>query len=126
MAKKSFEENMARLEEIVALLEKGDAQLSQSLSLFEEGTKLAAACRTELDKAEQQVVRLMKGPDGAPSKMNLLARNKNGIQAAVCGLSAGHRGVSERHFHGGQAYGRLPRRPCVTAFWAAASASGRC
>ena len=64
MAKKSFEENMARLEEIVALLEKGDAQLSQSLSLFEEGTKLA--CRTELDKAEQQVVRLMKGPDGAP------------------------------------------------------------
>ena len=47
MAKKSFEENMARLEEIVALLEKGDAQLSQSLSLFEEGTKLAAACRTE-------------------------------------------------------------------------------
>ena len=24
------------------------------------------ACRTELDKAEQQVVRLMKGPDGAP------------------------------------------------------------
>ena len=66
MAKKTFEENMARLEEIVALLEKGDAQLSQSLSLFEEGTKLAAACRTELDKAEQQVVRLMKGPDGAP------------------------------------------------------------
>lgn len=66
MAKKSFEENMARLEEIVALLEKGDAQLSQSLSLFEEGTKLAAACRTELDKAEQQVMRLMKGPDGAP------------------------------------------------------------
>ena len=64
MAKKTFEENMARLEEIVALLEKGDAQLS--LSLFEEGTKLAAACRTELDKAEQQVVRLMKGPDGAP------------------------------------------------------------
>ena len=52
--------------EIVALLEKGDAQLSQSLSLFEEGTRLAAACRTELDKAEQQVVRLMKGPDGAP------------------------------------------------------------
>ena len=38
MAKKTFEENMARLEEIVALLEKGDAQLSQSLSLFEEGT----------------------------------------------------------------------------------------
>ena len=46
MAKKTFEENMARLEEIVALLEKGDAQLSQSLSLFEEGTRLAAAARS--------------------------------------------------------------------------------
>ena len=45
MAKKTFEENMARLEEIVALLEKGDAQLSQSLSLFEEGTRLAAGRR---------------------------------------------------------------------------------
>ena len=72
MAKKTFEENMARLEEIVALLEKGDAQLSQSLSLFEEGTRLAegtkliAACSKQLDQAEQQVVKLMKGPDGAP------------------------------------------------------------
>ena len=66
MADKTFEENMTRLEEIVTRLEKGDVPLSQSLSLFEEGTRLAAACRTELDQAEQQVVRLMKGPDGAP------------------------------------------------------------
>ena len=34
-AKKTFEENMARLEEIVSKLEKGDAQLSDSLKLFE-------------------------------------------------------------------------------------------
>ena len=66
MKKATFEENMTRLEEIVTRLEKGDVPLSQSLSLFEEGTRLAAVCRTELDKAEQQVVRLMKGPDGAP------------------------------------------------------------
>lgn len=66
MAKKTFEENMARLEEIVALLEKGDAQLGDSLKLFEEGTKLVDTCRKELDQAEQQVVKLMKGEDGAP------------------------------------------------------------
>ena len=60
MADKTFEENMTRLEEIVTRLEKGDVPLSQSL------TRLAAACRAELDQAEQQVVRLMKGPDGAP------------------------------------------------------------
>ena len=66
MVKKTFEENMARLEEIVALLEKGDAQLGDSLKLFEEGTKLVDTCRKELDQAEQQVVKLMKGTDGAP------------------------------------------------------------
>ena len=68
MADKTFEENMTRLEEIVTRLEKGDVPLSQSLSLFEEGTRLAAACRAELDQAEQQGVRLMKGPDGAPGE----------------------------------------------------------
>ena len=66
---KTFEENMGRLEEIVALLEKGDAQLGDSLKLFEEGTKLVDTCRKELDKAEQQVVKLMKGTDGAPVEM---------------------------------------------------------
>ena len=65
-AKKTFEEQIARLEEIVSLLERGDAQLADSLALFEEGTKLIAACSKQLDQAEQKVVRLMKGADGAP------------------------------------------------------------
>ena len=62
----TFEQKMVRLEEIVSKLEKGDAQLGDSLKLFEEGTRLVSACRDELDKAEQQVVKLMKGSDGAP------------------------------------------------------------
>ena len=65
-AKKTFEENMARLEAIVTMLEKGDATLGDSMSLFEEGTKLVNACRKELDTAEQKVVKLSKGPDDAP------------------------------------------------------------
>ena len=72
-AKKTFEENMARLEAIVTMLEKGDATLGDSMALFEEGTKLIAQCRTELDKAEQQVVKLMKGPDGAPVENDFLS-----------------------------------------------------
>ena len=64
--KMSFEEQITRLEEIVAALEKGDAQLADSLALFEEGTKLAASCTAMLDEAEQKVVALMKGPDGGP------------------------------------------------------------
>lgn len=63
---KSFEDSIARLEEIVSLLERGDAKLADSLKLFEEGTKLAASCGKMLDEAEQKVVRLTKGADGAP------------------------------------------------------------
>ena len=42
--KATFEQQLARLEEIVAALEKGDALLADSLALFEEGTKLIASC----------------------------------------------------------------------------------
>ena len=65
----TFEQNIRRLEEIVAALEKGDAPLADSLALFEEGTRLIAACSGELDRAEQQVVKLMKGADGAPGEL---------------------------------------------------------
>lgn len=64
--KKSFEEQVSRLEEIVSQLEHGDVQLSDSLALFEEGTKLVTSCSRMLDEAEQKVVKLMKGADGAP------------------------------------------------------------
>ena len=67
--KATFEQQLARLEEIVAELEKGDAPLTDSLTLFEEGTKLISACTKQLDQAEQQVVKLMKGADGAPVEL---------------------------------------------------------
>lgn len=67
--KVTFEQQLARLEEIVAALEKGDAQLADSLKLFEEGTKLITACSKQLDQAEQQVVKLMKGTDGTPVEL---------------------------------------------------------
>ena len=65
----TFEQNIRRLEEIVAALEKGDAPLADSLALFEEGRRLIAACSGALDRAEQQVVKLMKGADGAPVEL---------------------------------------------------------
>ena len=67
--KLTFEQQISRLEEIVAALERGDVQLSDSLALFEEGTKLIASCSRQLDQAEQKVVRLMKGRDGAPVEL---------------------------------------------------------
>jgi len=60
----SFEQAAARLDEIVRLLERGDAPLDESLSLFEEGAKLIGICGKMLDEAEQVVVRLQKSEDG--------------------------------------------------------------
>ena len=77
MKKATFEENMTRLEEIVSLLEQGDAPLSESLAPFSEGSKLLAACRKELDTAQQKVVKLSKGPDGAPAEEDFLSEEEN-------------------------------------------------
>ena len=64
--KMTFVQAMARLEEIVKLLEQGEAPLEDALSLFEEGTKLMKKCSAQLDRAEQKVTRLLAGPVGAP------------------------------------------------------------
>ncbi len=65
----SFEQSLARLDEIVRHLEKGDLPLNDSLSLFEEGTGLIRRCGTMLDEAEQKVVKLKKGPDRQPQEL---------------------------------------------------------
>jgi len=51
----TFEAAMARLEEIVRMLESGNAPLDVSLELFEEGVALVKLCNTRLDLAEQKV-----------------------------------------------------------------------
>lgn len=67
--KLSFEQSITRLDEIVKLLEKGDAHLNDSLKLFEEGTALISNCDAMLNEAEQMVVKLKKGPDGEPVEL---------------------------------------------------------
>lgn len=64
-----FETSIKRLDEIVKLLEKGDAPLSESLKLFEEGTELIGNCDKLLNEAEQKVVKLRKGQDGEPEEL---------------------------------------------------------
>ena len=65
----TFEQKLERLDQIVKLLEKGDAPLAESLGLFEEGAGLIRDCSRQLDEAEQKVVKLRKGPDGAPEEL---------------------------------------------------------
>ena len=65
----SYVESMARLEQIVRAMERGDVPLEESLKLFEEGTSLVRRCGSLLDGAELQIKQVMKGPDGAPVEM---------------------------------------------------------
>ena len=69
MAKtKSFEEQIIELEEIVKILENGDAPLNEAVSLFEQGVKLSAKCHDQLEKAEQKIKILTENADGTVSE----------------------------------------------------------
>ncbi|MGN1008371.1 MAG: exodeoxyribonuclease VII small subunit [Butyricicoccus sp.] len=62
--KVSFEQAMSRLEEIVGLLEHGEASLEESMALFEEGTKLSVLLHEMLEKAEQKILVLAQDKNG--------------------------------------------------------------
>ncbi|MBR2802756.1 MAG: exodeoxyribonuclease VII small subunit [Erysipelotrichaceae bacterium] len=60
MAKKTFEEQMKRLEEVVALLEDEKTDLDTSIQLYEEGLKLSAALQKQLNVFEDRIEDLKK------------------------------------------------------------------
>ena len=60
MAKKTFEEQMKRLEEVVALLEDEKTDLDASIQLYEEGLKLSAALQKQLNVFEDRIEDLKK------------------------------------------------------------------
>ena len=63
---KTFEESMARLEQIVRAMERGDVALEESLKLFQEGTELVHSCTKLLDEAQLQIQKVMTAADGSP------------------------------------------------------------
>ena len=62
----TFEASMARLEQIVRAMERGDVALEETLKLFQEGTELVSNCQKLLDEAQLQVKKIMTAPDGSP------------------------------------------------------------
>lgn len=64
MAKKkseqSFEDKLARLEQLADLLESEDTGLDESISLFEEGIKLSKECLIALQEADLKIRELKK------------------------------------------------------------------
>lgn len=68
---KSFEESVARLEEIVRLLENGTATLDESLKLYEEDISLVRVCNDKLDSAEKKIKVLTLSSDGSVAEKEL-------------------------------------------------------
>lgn len=69
--KKSFEDNMQKLENIVAELEKGDLNLDESISKFEEGIKISKECNKMLEDAEKKITILLE-KDGEVKEENFI------------------------------------------------------
>ena len=63
----SFETALARLEEIVRTLEKGEAPLDQSIALYQEGDKLRRQCEARLKDAQARIEQIAFGSDGKPA-----------------------------------------------------------
>ena len=61
----TFEESLKQLETIVAQLERGDLPLEDSVKIFEEGMRLSAECKKQLEEAEGKVEILVKRRNGA-------------------------------------------------------------
>ncbi len=63
---RTFEQSMARLEQIVRAMERGDVPLEESLRLFREGTDLVRDCAKLLDDAQLEVKKVLMAADGTP------------------------------------------------------------
>ena len=63
MQENNFEENMEALEKIVQELEKGDLNLDESITKFEEGMKVSKTCSKILEEAEKKITILIKKDD---------------------------------------------------------------
>ena len=59
-----FEDQLARLEEIVDRLEDESVGLEEALGLFENGMDLARRCRARLEEVEQRVTQLLEPENG--------------------------------------------------------------
>ena len=72
MAKAKFEDNMENLEKIVTELEKGELNLDDSISKFEEGIKISKECNKILEEAEKKITILLE-KDGNIEEENFTA-----------------------------------------------------
>jgi len=63
-SKKSFEEAISELEDIVEKLEKGELSLEESLDYFQKGIELSKYCSEKLDEVEKRISILIEDEQG--------------------------------------------------------------
>lgn len=77
MARKmTFEESLAKLEEIVSRIEEGKVSLEESIEKYAEGIELIKQCRAILENAEKKIQLLTRGQGGTLETGGELADNE--------------------------------------------------
>ncbi|OFW82853.1 MAG: exodeoxyribonuclease VII small subunit [Alphaproteobacteria bacterium GWF2_58_20] len=66
MTKMTFEDAMTELETIVRQLEEGKSRLEDSIALYERGVALRKHCETRLREARLRVEKIALGENGQP------------------------------------------------------------
>ena len=61
----NYETALAALEAVVTRLERGEAPLEESITLYERGAALKKRCEALLDAAQLKVAQITEGPDGS-------------------------------------------------------------
>lgn len=61
----TFEQALARLDEVVARMDGGDVGLEEAVRLFEQGQELLSVCRERLALAQQRITELTAQGDNA-------------------------------------------------------------
>ncbi len=64
LVKNSLEHSLKRLEEIVELLEHGNAPLDDAVNLYEEGVRISKECAEKLKLTELRIKKLSKDIEG--------------------------------------------------------------
>ena len=64
-----FEDNLRKLEGLVARMESGEMNLDEMIKAFEEGRKLVTECQKDLDSIRQRIEKVTK--DGSVEPLNV-------------------------------------------------------
>lgn len=73
----SLEQAMARIEQILQILDSGQGTLDESLALFEEGTALVRFCNEKLQQAKLRVKEVMAKNESDESEESLSGTMEN-------------------------------------------------